>query len=135
MQLYEVHSPSGGTAWRRTQSEAHEHAKLGLPREEVSITLRDYPSDQATFCTLFNGGYPEGKAVKRWKLTAKGGLHEVPVDGLEDPAVEVKASRPRKEKPEAPPADALPPDQFWAKLEADRKARKGKGTGLPEQIV
>lgn len=82
MQLYEVHSYEGGQpSWHRTLAEAHADAKLSSDRANVSITLRDYPSDQATFCGLFNGIRPEGKTLRRWKLTPKGGLQEVPVGG------------------------------------------------------
>ena len=127
--LYEVHSYEDTTVphWHRTLAEAHADAKLSTDRPAASITLRDYPNDQAVFCGLFNGIRPEGKALRRWKLTPKGGLREVPADGheLSDDRVEVRPTRARKDKPEPTAPPHLDPAAFWADLEAKSAARKG----------
>lgn len=111
MHLYEVHSYEGAQpAWHRTLSEAHADAKLSASRADVSIMLRDYPSDQATVCGLFNGIRPEGKPLRRWKLTTRGGLREVPVDGTE-PVL------PEEPEPTTSPQNiAEAADAFWDRL-------------------
>lgn len=117
MHLYEVHSYEGAQpGWHRTLGEAHADAKLSSSRDDVSITLRDYPSDQATICGLFNGIFPSGKELRRWKLTPRGGLREVPVSGKEQEP-EHQAFAERALDYEAPPQNiGEAADAFWARL-------------------
>lgn len=80
MQLYEVLRWEGANpSYHLTLAEAHATAKDDQWDDTV-IRLFDYRADRGVFCDLFNGERPKGKALRRWRLTPRGGLREVPVN-------------------------------------------------------
>lgn len=88
MQLYQVTPWEGSQpGWHRTLSEAHADAKLAFKGSsagrDVRIRLYDYPADQQVVCDLFNGIRPDGTLKRVWRLTPRGGLFELSLDGTE----------------------------------------------------
>jgi len=80
MQLYEV-SPSVGakSTWHGSRGEAHDAAKLIIPREDCRLYLWAMPTDKDAILSMLNGITPKAEPLAAWSLTARGGLHEVPL--------------------------------------------------------
>lgn len=120
MQLYEVLKYEGGQAgWSRTLSEAHADAKLSSDKASVRIRLYDYPADQQAVCGLFNGVRPDGTLKRMWRLTARGGLQELGLDGKEP-----ETSEPELPLEQSPDSHGVVDAQtFWADLESKQKRK------------
>ncbi len=83
--LYEGPADVSPSDWSHhgTQAQAHTAAKGYGDRDGVRVELIDVQSDKAGILSLLQGYSPADscdnvKVLKTWKLTARGGLTEVP---------------------------------------------------------
>jgi len=127
MQLYEVTLyDSSEPKWRRTRTEAHELAKTSSSPGQARIALKDYPFDQETFCNLFNGGRPEGKTIKEWILSRRGGLMELGAGETVQPAAEEAGNTDLQSVAnDAVQQPGEDPQTFWDRMNAQAKGKKG----------
>lgn len=118
MQLYEITNGGERAVYRRKQAEAHEQAKLLVPRADVRIRLLDYPSDIGAFEGLFNGTLPQGQIKRSWALTNRGGMRELELTS----AGEEVQPEPEEEAAEAPSRPTEDASAFWGRLNAGSRA-------------